>query len=456
METKTAPLKVVQQSQQIPTLITHHYDDNNIEFSIELALNEAEAKLRLNPYNQNNLEFTRATLIALRNLMNKYSKTREELVHIDSAIQNLESNPVLWIKSLNAYIFGRLNSVYEFGLKRPKTKDWRLRTLERLQIEDKLDYRDPIFNTAKLNPKSNRLLRQDAYIDNFYVTQTKNDLLELIGGVRGMGKSTTAIWKMLYMFEDRGETLSIKNIKRWFETNIVYTNEQSIVKKSMELENDILIIDEGFFVAFNLRSMEREIVNLAQNLNATRNRRNAYFLCMSDLSSTTKPIQRLATGFYWIQRQGYLNKYVKSKNWVNSKDPLGLDEINKAETDHEVDKLLIHHKFYITRMRTTPLPERWYRIYDDIKKKTQDEKGEKDQLKAVSENLDELMVQKAIDAYKSGEKDLMTWFMSKEMPKKIAKKYEEIVRERMYRDHLLEEEEESNIDKKKGVMKDAN
>jgi hypothetical protein len=81
-------------------------------------------------------------------------------------------------------------------------------------------------------------------------------------------------------------------------------------------------------------------------------------------------------------------------------------------------------------------------VIDQIKDQQQSDKAERDESASENERLNEIMIKKAVQAYKGGERNMIKFFADKGFPPRMAKKYANMAVERAIRDKAIEEEEE--------------
>jgi hypothetical protein len=423
-------------------------EQSKIEMQHEENLQVSEVELEMNEHDPKAIQHAIGSLVALKLYLSKWAKEgseAEEIKVINDAITKLKNNaqPLYTMKSLNQYIFPLLGrKKYRFNLSFKKNSDFKKKILDKLQIEDKLSWRNPIFQSPELNPETNAKLYQLAYIVDWYVRKNNQDFVCLIGGYPGQGKSTLAAMLMLMVWQIRGMSLKQKNVERIFREKIIYNDKGNLRSLMQTSKEDTIMVDEAFFQFFNEDTMKREVRELTKVLYSVRNRRNIYFICISELVLATLPLQRRALAHFIIPRTGMAYFYMKYKPAVAQDDPLHLKEMRKAYYDWEVDNALIRKPDYVTKFHVSNMKQKWFDIYDNIKEKEQEEKAERDEMKEQSFMRDEQLIEKAMEEYEAGTKDIRNWLISKGWPKKFATKLEEEVIRRVLRERDLKGEQQ--------------
>ena len=206
-----------QVQQQVATTATptnvkqKKYEDTLWEEQLERALNEVEGYL--SPYLEEvAIDIPRwlknlihVTMVNLVNFFNKYAD--EETARIVRVYASqVDGDNDTWSASrhcigLNEYCFARFRGLLGFGLEENEKKPWRQKFIKGLQIDDKLKWDSPVFETPFYSTGDNQKIKQMAHIFNRYI-ENDNDLLFIISGFRRSGKSTIAVEFLIEMKRD--------------------------------------------------------------------------------------------------------------------------------------------------------------------------------------------------------------------------------------------------------------
>ena len=421
------------------------------------ALSESLERARVEPNNINSYTTCLMTDIALRNFLLKYFELAKE----PSLVQRVIRHMINYFDASDKQLM-RCQSILVdeltpklrdagFGIKAVEDKPWQSKLIDALQVNasptEELRYPNPKFEEfAKLH--ENIDLRMASYIDNHTILKNKKSQRILITGDVRQGKSTIALWKMLYFYEDKGETMTKDFKSGLLKNNIIYIKDPNLKNRIMYDEDTFIVLDESIWLTFSAKTMTKDNMEITEALTSSASRRNAYAMCMAVAKTQQKSIQRLTDTWYHIPITGTAMLYARGKVWPGD-DPWGMDELNAAKYDNQINYLLTHMKTRITTMKIARLPEWFEAEYNKLKKEHQEAFAEQNADRAAEAERKEELIIYGKKLYRAGTKDIQTAFEQDHIPKKLAKKwadqvYEEIARED-YLNKLKSEKNDQSI-----------
>ena len=126
----------------------------------------------------------------------------------------------------------------------------------------------------------------------------KRDGLFLITGDRGNRKTRTAL-RFAYTFKSiNHRQFSLKPYHKG--GNVVYTDVGDLSQRLLTTYNQLIVIDEGYFVAKNIDVLKRQVKELSDTLSAVRNRGHIVMICFIKFNRAAKTILEVMN--YWIHK----------------------------------------------------------------------------------------------------------------------------------------------------------
>ena len=156
--------------------------------------------------------------------------------------------------------------------------------------------------------------------------------------------------------------------------NVVYTDVGDLSQRLLTTYNQLIVIDEGYFVAKNIDVLKRQVKELSDTLSAVRNRGHIVMICFIKFNRAAKTILEVMN--YWIHKPnpdwGIL--YIRDREFIGD-DPWAVEDLLKAKTLNKKRWLLRHNPNYIMSFKVKPLKKRIFDQYEKYKQEAQEEKG---------------------------------------------------------------------------------